>query len=64
VGPFGVSGRGETSELHQARPIPYLESVNSLASFALYAAFPRSDYYDTSDAHGRHRETASLNILS
>jgi hypothetical protein len=37
-----------------------LNSVNPLAPFALYAAFPRSDYYGASDAHALHRGTAPL----
>jgi hypothetical protein len=34
--------------------------VNPLAPFALYAAFPRSDYYGASDAHALHWGTAPL----
>jgi hypothetical protein len=30
------------------------ENVNPLASFPLYAAFPRAEYYDASDAHELH----------
>ena len=37
--------------------------MDLLASFALHVAFPRSDYYDASDASGRHRWTAHLSIL-
>jgi hypothetical protein len=36
--------------------------VNPLASFPLYAAFPRSEYYDASDALACHRWTAHLRI--
>ena len=41
----------------------YIESVNSLASFPMWTAFPSSEYYDASDAHIRHRQTACLSIL-
>jgi hypothetical protein len=34
--------------------------VNPLASFPMYAAFPRSEYYDAPDAHGLHRGAAPL----
>ena len=40
----------------------YLESIDSLAPFALYAAFPRSDYYGASDAHTGHQRTALFRI--
>jgi hypothetical protein len=33
-------------------------NVNPLAPFALYAAFPRSDYYGAFDAHALHWGTA------
>ncbi len=35
-------------------------NVTPLAPFALYAAFPRSDYYGASDAHALHWGTAPL----
>jgi hypothetical protein len=38
----------------------YSGNVNPLASFPLYAAFPRSEYYDASDAHALHWGTAPL----
>jgi len=37
-------------------------NVNPLAPFAVYAAFPRSDYYGASDAHMFHWVTAPLRI--
>ena len=37
--------------------------ANPLPSFALWLAFPTSDYYDGSDSLTSHRLTASLNIL-
>ena len=40
-----------------------LWTSTELVSFALSAAFRRSDYQDTSDALSRHRQTACLNIL-
>ena len=36
--------------------------VSPLASFPLYAAFPRAEYYDASDALICHRWTAHLSI--
>ena len=36
--------------------------VNPLASFPMYVAFPRSKYYDVSDALVWHRWTAHLHI--
>ena len=41
----------------------YKKNVDFLASFALYAAFPHSDYYDASDASISYQWTAHLNIL-
>jgi hypothetical protein len=38
-------------------------TVNPLPSFALWLAFPTSDYYDGSDASISHRWAAHLNIL-
>src|SRR2546426_325285 len=52
------------ADIHKLRPesaIPF-RAPNKLASFAMYVAFPRSDYYDASDALSRHRQTACLNI--
>ena len=38
-------------------------TFNPLPPFALWLAFPTSDYYDGSDSLTRHRLSASLNIL-
>jgi len=41
----------------------YRRDVDLLASFAMYTAFPYSDYYDASDAPISHWQTACLSIL-
>src|SRR5713226_4620989 len=53
------------ADIHRLHPesVILLWTSNELVSFALYAAFLRSDYSDTSDALSRHRQTACLNIL-
>jgi hypothetical protein len=43
--------------------VDYSATFNPLPSFALWLAFPTSDYYDGSDSLTSHRLTASLNIL-
>jgi hypothetical protein len=43
--------------------VDYSTTFNPLPSFALWLAFPTSDYYDGSDSLTSHRLTASLNIL-
>jgi hypothetical protein len=43
--------------------VDYSATFNPLPSFALWLAFPTSDYYDGSDASISHRWTAHLSIL-
>ena len=40
----------------------YSGNVSPLAPFAMYVAFPRSDYYGASDSHTGHQWSAHLNI--
>src|SRR5262249_13243530 len=47
-----------------SRRFLFSRSVNLLASFALWPAFPTSDYYDASDALDGHWQTACLIIPS
>ena len=44
--------------------VDYSATFNPLPSFALWLAFPTSDYYDGSDSHNRPLRTALITILS
>jgi hypothetical protein len=43
--------------------VDYSAIFNPLPSFAMWLAFPTSDYYDGSDSLSSHRLTAHLSIL-
>ena len=47
-----------------SRRFLFSRSVNLLASFPMWPAFPTSEYYDVSDALDGHRQTACLIIPS
>ena len=52
--PLPLPGSRLTRTSSGTKPLLDRENVNPLASFPLYAAFPRSEYYDASDAHELH----------
>jgi len=58
--PLPLPGSRLTRNSSGTRQLLDPENVNPLASFPLYAAFPRSEYYDAPDAHALPRWATHL----